>query len=156
MFALYVKTKNFHWHVCGPHFRDYHLLLDEQGDQIFATIDAIAVALAAGAADKITAGGPRAPEIFNTSQGSQFTSATLNRYPTRTFNSLLVCRCVQPILAILGGGRSCTEKDVTACGLRQVKVRLDYIFSDGKPRRSGYSTVAEDGSLISSTSFTQP
>jgi len=42
MFALYVKTKNFHWHVSGPHFRDYHLLLDEHGDQIFATTDAIA------------------------------------------------------------------------------------------------------------------
>ena len=37
MFALYVKTKNFHWHMSGPHFRDYHLLLDEQGEQIFAT-----------------------------------------------------------------------------------------------------------------------
>jgi starvation-inducible DNA-binding protein len=42
MFALYLKTKNFHWHVSGPHFRDYHLMLDEQGDQIFATTDAIA------------------------------------------------------------------------------------------------------------------
>ena len=42
MFALYLKTKNFHWHVSGPHFRDYHLLLDEQADQIFATTDAIA------------------------------------------------------------------------------------------------------------------
>src|SRR3989441_7636218 len=42
MFALYLKTKNFHWHVSGPHFRDYHLLLDEQGDQIFSTTDAIA------------------------------------------------------------------------------------------------------------------
>src|ERR1700680_4896239 len=42
MFALYMKTKNFHWHISGPHFRDYHLLLDEQGDQIFATTDAIA------------------------------------------------------------------------------------------------------------------
>ena len=42
MVALYLKTKNFHWHVSGPHFRDYHLLLDEQGDQIFATVDAIA------------------------------------------------------------------------------------------------------------------
>jgi starvation-inducible DNA-binding protein len=42
MFALYVKTKNFHWHVSGPHFRDYHLLLDEQGEQIFATTDPIA------------------------------------------------------------------------------------------------------------------
>jgi starvation-inducible DNA-binding protein len=42
MFALYVKTKNFHWHMSGPHFRDYHLLLDEQSDQIFATTDAIA------------------------------------------------------------------------------------------------------------------
>ena len=41
-FALYLKTKNFHWHVSGPHFRDYHLLLDEQGEQIFATTDAIA------------------------------------------------------------------------------------------------------------------
>jgi starvation-inducible DNA-binding protein len=42
MFALYVKTKNFHWHVSGPHFRDYHLMLDEQADQIFATTDALA------------------------------------------------------------------------------------------------------------------
>src|SRR3974390_3389777 len=42
MFGLYIKTKNFHWHVSGPHFRDYHLLMDEQGDQIFATTDAIA------------------------------------------------------------------------------------------------------------------
>jgi starvation-inducible DNA-binding protein len=42
MFALYLKTKNFHWHISGPHFRDYHLLLDEHGDQIFATTDAIA------------------------------------------------------------------------------------------------------------------
>src|SRR5579863_10176809 len=42
MFALYLKTKNFHWHVSGPHFRDYHLMLDEHGDQIFATTDAIA------------------------------------------------------------------------------------------------------------------
>ena len=41
-FALYLKTKNFHWHVSGPHFRDYHLLLDEQGDQIFATTDVLA------------------------------------------------------------------------------------------------------------------
>ena len=42
VFALYLKTKNFHWHVSGPHFRDYHLLLDEQADQIFAVTDAIA------------------------------------------------------------------------------------------------------------------
>src|ERR1700722_19670749 len=42
MFALYVKTKNFHWHVSGPHFRDYHLLLDEQAAQILATTDTIA------------------------------------------------------------------------------------------------------------------
>jgi starvation-inducible DNA-binding protein len=41
-FALYVKTKNFHWHMSGSHFRDYHLLLDEQSDQIFAMTDAIA------------------------------------------------------------------------------------------------------------------
>jgi starvation-inducible DNA-binding protein len=42
MFALYVKTKNFHWHVSGSHFRDYHLLLDEQADQIFAATDDMA------------------------------------------------------------------------------------------------------------------
>jgi len=41
-FALYMKTKNFHWHVSGPHFRDYHLLLDEQADEIFAATDPIA------------------------------------------------------------------------------------------------------------------
>ncbi len=42
IFALYLKTKNFHWHMSGPHFRDYHLLLDEQGAQIFAIADGIA------------------------------------------------------------------------------------------------------------------
>ena len=41
-FGLYVKTKNFHWHMSGPHFRDYHLMLDEQSDQIFATTDPLA------------------------------------------------------------------------------------------------------------------
>ena len=41
LFALYIKTKNFHWHVSGPNFRDYHLLLDEQSQQIFAIIDAV-------------------------------------------------------------------------------------------------------------------
>src|ERR1700739_3634013 len=42
VFALYLKTKNFHWHMSGAHFRDYHLLLDEHGDQIFAMTDDIA------------------------------------------------------------------------------------------------------------------
>jgi starvation-inducible DNA-binding protein len=42
VFALYVKTKNFHWHMTGPHFRDYHLLLDEHSDQIFAMTDDVA------------------------------------------------------------------------------------------------------------------
>jgi starvation-inducible DNA-binding protein len=42
VYALYIKTKNFHWHMSGPHFRDYHLLLDEQGDQIFSIGDDIA------------------------------------------------------------------------------------------------------------------
>jgi starvation-inducible DNA-binding protein len=41
-FALYLKTKNFHWHMSGPHFRDYHLLLDDHGDQLFAMTDVIA------------------------------------------------------------------------------------------------------------------
>jgi starvation-inducible DNA-binding protein len=41
-FALYLKTKNFHWHVSGPHFRDYHLMFDEQAEQIFASTDVIA------------------------------------------------------------------------------------------------------------------
>lgn len=42
VFALYMKTKNFHWHMSGPHFRDYHLLLDEQADQIYAVVDPMA------------------------------------------------------------------------------------------------------------------
>jgi starvation-inducible DNA-binding protein len=42
VFALYLKTKNFHWHMSGPHFRDYHLLLDEQGDELYAMTDPIA------------------------------------------------------------------------------------------------------------------
>src|SRR5690348_18511968 len=41
-FALYLKTKNFHWHVSGPHFRDYHLMFDEQAEQIFAATDGLA------------------------------------------------------------------------------------------------------------------
>src|SRR5271170_4166472 len=43
VFALYLKTKNFHWHMSGPHFRDYHLLLDEQADELYAMTDPIAV-----------------------------------------------------------------------------------------------------------------
>ena len=42
VFALYLKTKNFHWHLSGPHFRDYHLMFDEQGDQLFGMTDPIA------------------------------------------------------------------------------------------------------------------
>ena len=42
VFALYLKTKNFHWHMSGPHFRDYHLMLDEQADQLFAMTDPLA------------------------------------------------------------------------------------------------------------------
>ena len=42
IFAVYLKTKNFHWHMSGPHFRDYHLMLDEQGEQLFGMIDPIA------------------------------------------------------------------------------------------------------------------
>src|SRR5258708_39352122 len=42
VFALYLKTKNFHWHMSGPHFRDYHLLLDEEADQLYAMTDPIA------------------------------------------------------------------------------------------------------------------
>lgn len=42
VFTLYLKTKNFHWHMSGPHFRDYHLMLDDQGDQIFAMTDDVA------------------------------------------------------------------------------------------------------------------
>src|SRR5271154_1660671 len=42
VFALYLKTKNFHWHMSGPHFRDYHLLLDKQGEQIFEMADPVA------------------------------------------------------------------------------------------------------------------
>jgi starvation-inducible DNA-binding protein len=42
VYALYIKTKNFYWHVSGPHFRDYHLLLDEQSGQIFAIADTVA------------------------------------------------------------------------------------------------------------------
>jgi starvation-inducible DNA-binding protein len=42
VFAIYLKTKNFHWHMSGPHFRDYHLMLDEQSDQIFAMTDVLA------------------------------------------------------------------------------------------------------------------
>jgi starvation-inducible DNA-binding protein len=42
VFALYIKTKNFHWHISGPHFRDYHLLLDEHADQLFGITDDIA------------------------------------------------------------------------------------------------------------------
>ena len=42
VFAIYIKTKNFHWHMAGPHFRDYHLMLDDQSDQLFAMVDPIA------------------------------------------------------------------------------------------------------------------
>ena len=49
VFALYMKTKNFHWHMTGPHFRDYHLLLDEQADQLYAMTDPLRSASARSA-----------------------------------------------------------------------------------------------------------
>ena len=52
VFALYLKTKNFHWHMSGPHFRDYHRLLDEQGDQLFAMTDDIAERVRKSAAER--------------------------------------------------------------------------------------------------------
>ena len=52
VFALYLKTKNFHWHMSGPHFRDYHLLLDEHADQIYAMTDPIAERVANWAAPR--------------------------------------------------------------------------------------------------------
>ena len=66
VFALYLKTKNFHWHMSGPHFRDYHLLLDEQGDQIFAMTDPMA---------------ERARKIGGTTLRSIGNIATLQRIP---------------------------------------------------------------------------
>src|SRR3954471_6271065 len=49
VFALYLKAKNFHWHLSGPHFRDYHLMFDEQADQLFAMTDPIAERVASSA-----------------------------------------------------------------------------------------------------------
>ena len=68
-FALYVKTKNFHWHVSGPHFRDYHLLLDEQGDQLAASIDILA---------------ERARKIGGTGRSARSRSCSESRTTTRT------------------------------------------------------------------------
>src|ERR1700722_6261145 len=72
-FALYLKTKNFHWHVSGPHFRDYHLLLDEQGEQIFATTDDIA-----GRVCKISARSARSPSC----NASRTTTRISSRHST--------------------------------------------------------------------------
>lgn len=66
LFALYIKTKNFHWHVSGPHFRDYHLLLDAQSEQIFSIIDAV---------------GERARKIGGTALRSLDQAAKLARVP---------------------------------------------------------------------------
>src|SRR3954470_19247079 len=66
LFALYIKTKNFHWHVSGPNFRDYHLLLDEQSEQIFAIIDAV---------------GERARKIGGTTLRSLGQASELKRVP---------------------------------------------------------------------------
>ena len=72
MFAVYLKTKNFHWHVSGPHFRDYHLLLDEQATQIVATTDTIADASGNSA--------PRPSSRSATSAGCSISRTTM---PTR-------------------------------------------------------------------------
>ncbi|MGU3536352.1 Dps family protein [Methylobacterium sp. A54F] len=66
LFALYIKTKNFHWHVSGPNFRDYHLLLDEQSEQIFSIIDAV---------------GERARKIGGTTLRSMGQAEQLKRVP---------------------------------------------------------------------------
>jgi starvation-inducible DNA-binding protein len=76
MFALYVKTKNFHWHISGAHFRDYHLLLDEQSAQILATTDPIAERVRKIGATTLRSIGQitrlqRAPENDNEGVGAQ-------------------------------------------------------------------------------------
>jgi starvation-inducible DNA-binding protein len=77
MFAVYLKTKNFHWHVSGPHFRDYHLLLDEQATQILATTDTIAERVRKLGAQTVKC--RRRPVICNAIYGQQATGSGLCR-----------------------------------------------------------------------------
>ena len=78
VFALYLKTKNFHWHMSGPHFRDYHLLLDEQADQIFAMTDI---------AERIRKiGGPTIRSI-----GERSPACSVSRTTTPTTSSPMTC-----------------------------------------------------------------
>jgi starvation-inducible DNA-binding protein len=68
-FALYLKTKNFHWHLSGPHFRDYHLLFDDQASQIFATTDVIAERVRKLGGQTLSRSADRAPPAHRRQRG---------------------------------------------------------------------------------------
>jgi DNA-binding ferritin-like protein len=95
VFALYLKTKNFHWHMSGPHFRDYHLLLDDQSDQLFAMTDPIAERVRKIGRRTLRSTGEIAhSECSTTMRNTSSPSTCLRNYGTTTRHSLLVCvRC---------------------------------------------------------------
>ena len=104
MFALYLKTKNFHWHMSGSHFRNYHLLLDEQGDQIFATADAIA---------------ERVRKIGGTTRRTLKGSARRSR-PSTTSMSSMTKSAVSSLATGLTCCPSCRRKETEGGGNRAV------------------------------------
>ena len=95
MFALYVKTKNFHWHVSGPHFRDYHLLLDEQADQIFAITDAIAERVRKIGGTTLRSIGQIAPPAAHADNDADFVSPQDMLAELRDDNKQLAAACAR-------------------------------------------------------------
>ena len=91
-FALYIKTKNFHWHVSGPHFRDYHLMLDEQATQILATTDLIAERVRKGGGSTLRSIGDIARRQSIRDNDAEFVSAADMLAELREDNLALVAK----------------------------------------------------------------
>ena len=91
-FALYIKTKNFHWHVSGPHFRDYHLMLDEQAAQILATTDLIAERVRKGGGSTLRSIGDIARRQSIRDNDAEYVSAADMLAELREDNLALIAR----------------------------------------------------------------
>jgi len=106
VFALYLKTKNFHWHMSGPHFRCYHRLLDEHGDQIFAMTDAIAERVPKFGGSTIKSIGQVSRTQRITDNDADFVEPSAMLAELREDNQALTSRCARRTTSAMSIGMS--------------------------------------------------
>jgi starvation-inducible DNA-binding protein len=138
VFALYLKTKNFHWHVTGPHFRDYHLLLDEQADQIFAMTDVIAERARKVGARTVTSVGQIARLTKIKDNDADYVEASDMMAELREDNAALASR-LREVHEICDEYRDIATASLIENWLDETEKRAWFLFESGvRPDASGH------------------